>query len=363
MPREIPFKSSAAAGPEAVAVPGGWHGVASAGVACARHRDALLVPAMRGSVCREPQHAAPEQTRSGADRLRRSSTLRGRSSRSRGDPVRYTQGVSEEPLEIIRVNECEDGRVTLTRSRVRRLWNEIEFLRDHISGAADHSPHAPRMHRDDLLAIMAACVFKYGHSMADRHARLKAIELLEEMQRTEAESCDRGCVDPCPTCGSVFKWERHRPGNSKACSDAWHGPAPTFTAPLADVKSHCPTCASPDPLWWNQRTNDITRCPDTWHPWNNPWNNAPPKRAEKCPQCGSPRREFRNAACENPWHDFGDGETVERELARAAMVIANTRNFSIDLFDVKFQEILCERMKKERKEAAHGKRATEGGGK
>lgn len=40
----------------------------------------------------------------------------------------YTFGVSDEPLESIRLNECEASE-GLATSRFRRLWNEIESLR------------------------------------------------------------------------------------------------------------------------------------------------------------------------------------------------------------------------------------------
>lgn len=40
----------------------------------------------------------------------------------------YTHGVSDEPLEIIRANEC-DAQENLATSRFRALWNEIERLK------------------------------------------------------------------------------------------------------------------------------------------------------------------------------------------------------------------------------------------
>jgi hypothetical protein len=45
--------------------------------------------------------------------------------------ILYHENVSEEPLDIIRYNECdaEMGR-TLVSKRCRRLWNEMEHLRD-----------------------------------------------------------------------------------------------------------------------------------------------------------------------------------------------------------------------------------------
>lgn len=43
--------------------------------------------------------------------------------------ARYESFVSNEPLEIIRINEC-DARPDLATSRFRRLWNEIVDLRE-----------------------------------------------------------------------------------------------------------------------------------------------------------------------------------------------------------------------------------------
>lgn len=38
----------------------------------------------------------------------------------------YKDDVSDEPLEIIRINECEYGHLSVHLTRFRRLWNEIE---------------------------------------------------------------------------------------------------------------------------------------------------------------------------------------------------------------------------------------------
>lgn len=43
--------------------------------------------------------------------------------------ITYTDFVSDEPLEIIRANECEYDPTTLSTKRFRALWNEIERLR------------------------------------------------------------------------------------------------------------------------------------------------------------------------------------------------------------------------------------------
>lgn len=44
-------------------------------------------------------------------------------------PIIYTDAVSDEPLEIIRANECESHVGSLGTKRFRALWNEIERLR------------------------------------------------------------------------------------------------------------------------------------------------------------------------------------------------------------------------------------------
>lgn len=53
--------------------------------------------------------------------------------------ARYTEGVSAEPLEIIRANECDDGFNTLTRSRFRRLWNELQAAQAADAGKSVHA--------------------------------------------------------------------------------------------------------------------------------------------------------------------------------------------------------------------------------
>lgn len=44
-------------------------------------------------------------------------------------PVIYTDFVSEEPLDVIRANECEYNVQGLVTKRFRAFWNEIERLR------------------------------------------------------------------------------------------------------------------------------------------------------------------------------------------------------------------------------------------
>lgn len=46
----------------------------------------------------------------------------------------YTYGVSDEPLEVIRRNEC-DADENLSTSRFRRLWNELERQHAIIASA------------------------------------------------------------------------------------------------------------------------------------------------------------------------------------------------------------------------------------
>lgn len=48
----------------------------------------------------------------------------------------YNQFVSDEPLHIIRVNECESDLTSLSTKRFRTLWNEIERLRAERDAAA-----------------------------------------------------------------------------------------------------------------------------------------------------------------------------------------------------------------------------------
>ena len=50
--------------------------------------------------------------------------------------MRYPRA-STEPLEIIRVNECEAD-VGLATARFQALWNEIESLRDLLKQARDY---------------------------------------------------------------------------------------------------------------------------------------------------------------------------------------------------------------------------------
>jgi hypothetical protein len=45
----------------------------------------------------------------------------------------YLKNVSDEPLDIIKANECEGGEVSLTQQRFRRLWNEYERLRVRLN--------------------------------------------------------------------------------------------------------------------------------------------------------------------------------------------------------------------------------------
>jgi hypothetical protein len=52
---------------------------------------------------------------------------------------RYTDFVSDEPLEIIRANECESQVGSLSTKRFRRLWNEIVDLRAQLA-ERDASP-------------------------------------------------------------------------------------------------------------------------------------------------------------------------------------------------------------------------------
>lgn len=53
---------------------------------------------------------------------------------------------STEPLEIIRVNECETDVGSLATNRFRALWNEIERLRSGVERihAALENPATPR---------------------------------------------------------------------------------------------------------------------------------------------------------------------------------------------------------------------------
>jgi hypothetical protein len=50
--------------------------------------------------------------------------------------MRYPNA-STEPLEIIRVNECESDPGSLATKRFQALWNEIERLRAELQSLAD----------------------------------------------------------------------------------------------------------------------------------------------------------------------------------------------------------------------------------
>jgi len=59
--------------------------------------------------------------------------------------VKYDSfGVSDEPLEIIRANECEYDPGSLSTRRFRRLWNEIVDLRAELKTANDKSAVTPK---------------------------------------------------------------------------------------------------------------------------------------------------------------------------------------------------------------------------
>jgi len=48
--------------------------------------------------------------------------------------VKYTHHVSDEPLDNIRYNECDNPHtLNLAAQRFRRLWNEIEELRERLA--------------------------------------------------------------------------------------------------------------------------------------------------------------------------------------------------------------------------------------
>ena len=49
--------------------------------------------------------------------------------------TRYETFVSDEPLSIIRANECETDLTSLCTMRYRRLWNEIVDLRAKLAEA------------------------------------------------------------------------------------------------------------------------------------------------------------------------------------------------------------------------------------
>lgn len=48
------------------------------------------------------------------------------------EPKLYDDFVSDEPLDIIRANECESDLPSLCTKRFRRLWNEILTLRAQL---------------------------------------------------------------------------------------------------------------------------------------------------------------------------------------------------------------------------------------
>jgi hypothetical protein len=84
---------------------------------------------------------------------------------------------------------------------------------------------------------------------------------------------------------------------------------------------------------------------DKFHPFN---------AGDACPICGSSNRAERylsfGGPCNNVWHDFGDGETLEHALARRAFTEASRMlqpardgvhfNFSIDGFEKALSEVL-----------------------
>lgn len=79
---------------------------------------------------------------------------------------RYTDHVSDEPLDIIRANECESQLESICTNRFRRLWNEIVGLQaaleivgppdgkiDLVALVAEIS--APELLREALLKVRA----------------------------------------------------------------------------------------------------------------------------------------------------------------------------------------------------------------
>lgn len=77
--------------------------------------------------------------------------------------VKYQSFVSDQPLDVIRANECESELSSLSTSRFRRLWNEIEDLRESNAG---------------LVKALEA-IGEYAENQADVSRDLEAADSIE----------------------------------------------------------------------------------------------------------------------------------------------------------------------------------------
>src|SRR3972149_2234923 len=99
----------------------------------------------------------------------------------------YTDFVSDEPLDIIQANECE-AQPGLATNRFRRLWNEIERLRDELAAKEielNYAAEAVLYWRNKVQSSDTPPTNKVG-KMSDRDQELRvlmAFESLPELTR------------------------------------------------------------------------------------------------------------------------------------------------------------------------------------
>lgn len=91
--------------------------------------DSLLRPAATIIVSENPEPYRPNKPMDFRSYEKTVTTREAEPVKPEGEtPKQYDTFVSDEPLEIIRYNECEDGEMGLRLKRFRRFWNEIVRL-------------------------------------------------------------------------------------------------------------------------------------------------------------------------------------------------------------------------------------------